>query len=81
MADNQYGRIGDVTAVATTGSLNVAGSDVLVKRVLNAITQPLFYQFIQQVIEDQIEADGEMAKLGIVLGPVNYWPGDWRHTT
>lgn len=45
MADNQYRRIGDVTAVATTGSLNVAGSDVLVKRVLNAITQPLFYQF------------------------------------
>lgn len=35
----------------------------------------------QQVIEDQIEADGEMAKLGIVLGPVNYWPGDWRHIT
>lgn len=78
MADDQYGRIGDVTAVATTRSLNAAGSDVLVNRVLNAITQPLFYQFIQQGIEDQIEADGEMTQLGIVLVSSNYWPGERR---
>ena len=81
MANNQYGRIGDVTAVAPTRSLNVAGPDVLVNRVLNVIPPPLFYQFIQQVMEDQIEADGDIPTQGIVLGSSNYWPGELRHIT